>query len=671
MLVPNERPAFLQRVRALMPFDPLWLLLLAMAFVLYSTGVDRNPPGFYLDEASISYNAYAISIDGHDEHGVAWPLFFQTWDASVAVNPVYVYVLAAVFKVFGPSILAARLLSALAGFAAAVLLGVAAGQALRNRRVMWVVAVSALVTPWLFEVSRLVFEVALFPLVLVLSLLMVGRVAAKPRWSWWEIATLGVLLGLLTYTYTIGRLLGPLLAFGLLVLGSRSRAVSIGATWLVFGLTLVPALVFNLSSAGALSARAGLLGWIEPGMSPFDIGSTFLGHVLANLDPRSLFLLGDPNIRHHVPVMGSVLVGTAVLAIVGLGTVAYGRWRDGWSRYVVYGLLVALVPASLTIDNFHTLRLIAFPVFGLLLAGIGAHWLLERSSGHRVVLIGLLVVTVTQALIFQLGFWRQGPDRGYAFDAAFPAVFDAALSTGASPIYLRDQGNIPGYIEAYWYGALRGMDRASFVRLRPDEIPPAGAVVLGTNKACGLCEVLLEDGDYIAYRAGGSTAAGLIPNGDFEAVGTTELDAFGAPIFGWSSSPDTALAAGGARSDTAHLVLAHLNDNTTTKQSTSSTVALGDEGILQVQGFVRAGPANQSVGRATIALIELDVDRQFVTWHTRTVDLPVGGDWQEVRIDPVDLDPATAFAYVSCFLEPGGTPGDTATFDDIVVDPAS
>ncbi len=670
MVETDERPAFLQRLRRRMGFDPLWLLPLALAFVLYSAGVDRNPPGFYLDEASISYNAYTISIDGRDEHDVAWPLFFQTYSASDAVNPVYVYGLAAVFKVFGPSILAARLLSALAGFVAAVLLGVAAGQALGNRRVMWVVAISALATPWLFEISRLVFEVSLFPLILVLCVLMVGRVAAKPRWSWWEIGTLGVLLGLLTYTYSIGRLLGPLLAFGLVVLGSRSRARSIGATWLVFGLMLVPALVFNLSSAGALSARAGLLGWIEPGMSPIDIGSTFLGHVLANVDPQSLFLVGDPNIRHHVPVMGSVLVGTAVLAIVGLGRVALGRWRDGWSRYVVYGLLASLVPASLTIDAFHTLRLIAFPVFALLLVGIGAHWLSERSFGHRAALIGLLVVTVAQALVFQLGFWREGPGRGYAFDAAFPAVFDAALSTGASPIYLRDQGNLPGYIEAYWYGALRGMDRASFVRLRPDEIPPAGAVVLGTNKECGLCEVLLEDGDYIAYRAGGSTATGLIPNGDFEAVGTTKLDAFGAPIFGWSSSPNTAISPGGAQSEAAHLVLSHLTETTTTKQSTSSTVALGDEASLRTHGFVRAGPANQSVVRVTVALVEVDVDRQFVRWHTTTVDLPVDGDWQELRIDPVDLDPASAFVYVSCFLEPGGTPGDTAAFDDIVVDAA-
>ena len=329
-----------------------WLPVLGLAIVLYVAGVDRNPPGFYLDEASISYNAYSISIDGRDEHGVFLPLFFQTWDASVAVNPVYVYVLAAVFKMFGPSILAARLLSAVAGFIAAALLGYIAGRATGNRRVALVVAVSALLTPWLFEVSRLVFEVALFPLVLALSLLVIQRVAGKPRWSPWEIVAIGLLLGLLTYTYTIGRLLGPLLAFGLILFASRARVVSIVATWVVFGAMIIPAFVFNLTTAGALGARAALLGIIKPDMSPIDIAATFLNHVLANVDPRSLLLLGDSNIRHHVPVMGSVLIGTCILVLIGLDRVAHGRWRDPWARYLVYGLLVALVPASLTIDEF-------------------------------------------------------------------------------------------------------------------------------------------------------------------------------------------------------------------------------------------------------------------------------------------------------------------------------
>jgi 4-amino-4-deoxy-L-arabinose transferase-like glycosyltransferase len=656
------------RARLTVPRTVLpWIPLLVLAFVLYAGGVDRNPPGYYLDEASISYNAYAISVDGHDEHGVAWPIFFQTWDASVAVNPLYVYILAVVFKLFGPSILAARLLSALAGYMTALMLGYVAERSTGNRRAGWIVALSALLMPWLFQVGRLVFEVALFPLVLAFVLLQVRRLSVKERWSPWEIAGLGLSLGLLTYTYTIGRLLGPLLAVGLLVMASRSRLPAMVATWVVFGVALVPALLFNLTAGGALAARAGLLGYITPEMSPIDLVATFLNHALANLDPRQMLLLGDPNIRHHVPVMGSVLAATWLLIIVGLDRVAHGGWRDPWHRYLTYGLLAALVPASLTIDDFHTLRLVALPVFGLLIGGIGIAWLDTGGMARRAALAALVALTLVQAAVFQWRFWQIGPERGYAFDEAFPAVFEAALSTGASPIYLRDRGDLPGYIEAYWYGTLRGMDRSAFVRLRGDELPPAGAIVLGTDKSCGACDVLLEDGDYIAYRAVGSSSAGLIPNGDFETVEGSTLGAFGSPIFGWSSSPNGELATGGAATTGAHLVLAHETDTTMTKQSTSAAAATDEATSLTLALNIRAAPSSPTAVRATVALVELDADHQFVTWHPVTVDLAAGDDWQLVTTGPTELAETTAFVNVSCYLEPGGAAGTAAEFDDVVL----
>jgi 4-amino-4-deoxy-L-arabinose transferase-like glycosyltransferase len=643
----------------------LWLVLLLTSFVLYSYGVDRNPPGFYIDEASLAYNAHLLSIDGRDEHGVLWPLFLQTFGSVVAANPVYVYALAAVFKLFGPSIIAARLVSALAGFTAAILVGVVAGRTTGNPRVAWIVAGSALVMPWLFQVSRLAFEVAMFPLVLGLCLLLVARVATKPRWSLIEVILLGLLFALLFHTYSIGRLLAPLLAFGLVLFASRSRVRAIVGTWVVFGLALVPALIFNISSGGALTARATALSYTTPEMSVIDIGAHFARHFVANLDPVRILLVGDQLSRHHVPVMGSILLGTVALAVVGVDRLVHGRWRDPWTRYVLYGLLVSLVPSSLLIDDFHTLRLIAFPVFLLLLVGIGADWLDRRGGARRLVLAGLVLLTVAQAVLFQVQFWRYGPERGDAFDAAFPEVFEAAIATGASPIYLRDAG-IPGYIEAYWYGALRGMDRSSFVQLASTEAPPPGAVVLGSDKSCENCELLHEKGDYIAYRVREAGEAG-IPNGDFDAIGTTPLGEFGASIFGWSASPYAALAEGGATTGGAHLVLAHVDETTTTKQVYSAIAAVEEASSIGMHAYVRARPGSGPVS-ATIALVEQNAAQEFVNWRKATVALPAGGDWEELRIDLASPDPNTAVVHVICFLEPGGNVGDGAQFDDIVVD---
>src|SRR4051812_12779037 len=181
----------------------------ALAFALYAWDVPGNPPGFYIDESSVAYNAHAVSRTGADEYGVAWPLYFRAFGDYK--NPVFVYLLAAVFRVTGPSVLAARLLSACLGALAAMLLGLLAARVTKRAAVGVVVAVPALLTPWLYESSRLVFEVAAYPLAVVLFLSALWRASVKERWTYVDVVSLAATLALLTYTYSIGRLLAPLL----------------------------------------------------------------------------------------------------------------------------------------------------------------------------------------------------------------------------------------------------------------------------------------------------------------------------------------------------------------------------------------------------------------------------------------------------------------------------
>src|SRR5712691_7014884 len=120
----------------------LFVILLVCGATLYTYRVTRNPAGFFVDESSIAYNAYTISQSGQDEFGNSWPLYFRAFGDYK--NPVYIYLLAALFKLTGPSILVARLLGAFAGVAAAVLLGLLAGRISRRRDVSIIVTVSAL-----------------------------------------------------------------------------------------------------------------------------------------------------------------------------------------------------------------------------------------------------------------------------------------------------------------------------------------------------------------------------------------------------------------------------------------------------------------------------------------------------------------------------------------------
>src|ERR1051325_828280 len=160
----------------------------ALAFALYAWDVPGNPPGFYIDESSIAYNAQAVSRTGADEYGEAWPLYFRAFGDYK--NPVYVYLLAALFRLTGPSILTARLLSASLGALAALLLGLLAARLTKRAAVGALVALSALLTPWLYESSRLVFEVAAYPLAVVLFLFALRRASERERWTRVDVASL-------------------------------------------------------------------------------------------------------------------------------------------------------------------------------------------------------------------------------------------------------------------------------------------------------------------------------------------------------------------------------------------------------------------------------------------------------------------------------------------------
>jgi 4-amino-4-deoxy-L-arabinose transferase-like glycosyltransferase len=467
-----------------------------------------NPPGFFLDESSIAYNAHAISNSGQDEHGESWPLFFRAFGEFK--NPVYIYLVAAVFRVTGPGILSARAVSATAGLATVVILGMLAGRISQSRTTGLLFALLVLFTPWTFELSRLALEVALYPFLLALFLLAVWNAARKPKWSVAQICALAITLALLTYGYSIGRLLGPLLAIGLILFATRTRLPGIILTWITFVVTLIPLFVFQVRHPGALSGRFHYLSYLKPESTWMQIGRDFASHFLANLNPWRLFVSESAKTNElvHIPGPPAMLTVSAVLAIASVFLLARHKRIDGWWRFILYGLVVSLIPASLTTDDFHMLRLAPLPVF-LLVATIPAlKWVTTPDgSWKRVALIVTVLTIATQGLFFQ---WRYhasvtSPRRLHTFDADYPAkILPTALSNaGSQPVYLADNSARPAYVQALWYATLQGIPLNKFVSLGFDKPAPEGAVVITTEESCPRCRVLAESEPYKTYIAVG------------------------------------------------------------------------------------------------------------------------------------------------------------------------
>jgi hypothetical protein len=518
-----------------------WIAGLAILFALYTSGLRRNPPGFYVDESALAYNAYLVAHTGAGEFGPRFPIYFQFFADSWAqyVSPTQVYLLSALFVFFPPSILLARIFAAFWIFAACLLLGALARRISGQLKIGIIVTASALVMPWFFEVSRLLLEPHFVPMALVLFLLVVYNAQKKEKWNWRDVIMLAATLALITYCYQGGRLLVVLMAIGLLFFATtRQRLLGIIKTWLVYGITLVPLFVFNWRHPGALTKRLYEVSYIRPGVPLSEVLSHFIKRYLEDQSLTALLMNGDYHPRHHVPGSGGALFfATFILALIGLAIIIARRWHNPWWRFILFGLAASLVPGAISVEPFHGMRLIAYPVFLLLLTVPALEWLLARdkhtsdlvpspsSEGEEplsedgrlftprvaegvlpraarlLILFSLLALTAAEAYRFQTVFRRAGPGRSFDFDVPYKEAYDAATRQPVRPIYLEDGKWGPAYIHALWYATVEKRPTSQFVHLADGAKPPAGAIVISSADTCQHCETIIHPGVYLVYKA--------------------------------------------------------------------------------------------------------------------------------------------------------------------------
>lgn len=487
-------------------------MLVVICGSLYFIRVAQDPPGYYVDESSISFNAHTISQSGMDEFGNAWPLYFRAFGDYK--NPVYLYLLAALYWCTGPSALVARLFSAVAILVAAVLLGLLAYRINRSRITAFATTAAALLTPWLFELGHIVLEVALYPAAIALFLVCVHRISSKPAWMRRDVVCLSLTLALVTYTYSIGRLLGPLFAVGLAVFWTRARWPGVVRVWCAYGVTLIPLIIFSDRHPGALTSRFKAVTYLDSHSGWLTMAVQFAQHYAHNLSPWRLLVVGDPNRDQITHLYGTphFLAGVLGFSLVGLWLAIRAARDEAWWRFALCAFATAIVPASLTNERFHMLRLAAMPVFLLLFAALGFDWFIARinAAWSRRLVAVLSFATIAQAAAFQRQFHvsSQTPRRLHLFDAEYhDRIFAPAIASGRTPLYLADALAIPGYIQAYWYATLARVELARFRLLRAEESPPTDALVITTEENCPRCEVLAHVKPYTLYVAQGPPRA--------------------------------------------------------------------------------------------------------------------------------------------------------------------
>jgi hypothetical protein len=478
-----------------------WRLLAGLGAVLAVAAFQLwispdNPPGFFRDEAAIAYNAHTIASEGRDEYGARFPLYFSSFlDFK---SPIFVYGLAGVFGVTGPDRGVARGFAAVCVLAAILLLGWLAYRRTGKASVGVVIVVLAGSTPWLFELGRVAFEVAVEPLFICLALLAVDRAARNGLWKAQSAIPVGLALGAITYSYAGGRLLAPLLAACLVVVLRPAPWRWVAVAWTTFGVTQIPLLLYVRAHPGALSKRYEATTFVTDEMSWLEIGWRGALNYLQDLQVWRYVVSGDVKPYAHTPGTSALLGASLALSIAGLVLVLLRQRGDPFWRYALAGLVVSLVPAATTADRFHAVRLAPFAVMLVVLAVPAVEALVaaaRRAAWARAVWATLAVLALVQFAAFVSAYKSDGPLRIGRFEAGVPALLERAWRDGGT-VYV-DYDDLEPLALARWYALDRAVDQSRVVRLPDGGIPPTGAIAFGRTQECDyVCTRLEESGDY-------------------------------------------------------------------------------------------------------------------------------------------------------------------------------
>lgn len=455
---------------------------------LYLAGLGTVPPGPYLDEASIGYNAWTIAHFGVDQYGNHVPLFFV--DFGDYKGPIATYLTVPFAWFWGNALGAVRAPSALAGIAIALVAGALAYRLTRSRVVAVIALLFTALQPWLFLQSHTMMEgnVLLLLCVVLACWFVAGAVARHGSERWWSAA--GIALGAAVYAYSMGRLLTLLLAIAVVATCHRFGRRAMLRFLFPVAIAYTVLLAAALANPQVLFARAQAVSLFSDHPALLTAVARFAGNYVSYFNPSFLVISGDGNLRQTTGFGSVIMLATLPLVIAGLVRLCT-RWREPYSRFIVLGLVLSPVPAALTLVAPHALRGAGLFAFLTVLMIEGLAWARELIGSRRTLAAALVALVALSASPYFVDFFTAYPVRAAsAFDSGDAQALQLAhqrARTGDHWLFLSTSLDQPA-IELMWIESARPPQdsfltsaRVKVISTRPqlDAAQPGDVLALG------------------------------------------------------------------------------------------------------------------------------------------------------------------------------------------------
>lgn len=404
----------------------LGVLIMITAVGLRVYAIDRLPPGLFGDEA-------VEGLDALDVLAGNWSIWFH---AHLGREPIYVYLVALSYSLFGVSPLSTRLPAVIAGIAtipaAFLLTREWARQTFgheRSVRISIIATALLAISFWHIQMSRDAHRDTLLPLVESLGFWLFWRGTRASRWR--LLAAAGVILGLAVYTYSPGRFVGVLVVtfvvlefvasrLGLHSLRFPDRGLFAAAAFAI--IIMLPLGAYFLQNPAQFSRRF-------ESVSIFDSESptsAFVASVSGNLAQFVVPGAGYQSKHYNLP--GKPVFDLLIVAWFLAGVaISIARVRQPAYRFLLLWFVVMLFPAFLTADMIPKgVRAFGTVPGVFIFPALAMDALIDRVRIRRLAAVGIVGLFVAGSFIWSaydyFVSWANLPELPLAFDADMTEV---------------------------------------------------------------------------------------------------------------------------------------------------------------------------------------------------------------------------------------------------------
>jgi 4-amino-4-deoxy-L-arabinose transferase-like glycosyltransferase len=391
-------------------FIPLFIGIISLTLigVFFSYRILETPPGLIVDEAAFGYNAALLARTGHDENGRFMPFFVLSLNGADWRQPVSQYYITAVFKIFGPSLLALRL-STVAVLIVSTFLMYFWLSKLLSRQAGIIGALIFITTPLVMLQTHMALD-NIFPIPLTLLwLISLWYYSDTKKIKYLVLG--GISLGINFYTYKAMRAVVPVwciltvvyLFQGLHGKFGRKDLEGFVKKSIYFGLGVLPFFaiipILEKKYAGAVFNAHGF-SW----SSIYD----FLYPYLSSFDISFLFIKGDDLIWHSTGIHGMLLLASMPLFLFGLYKAFQKR---GMWTFLITVMFLTPILFGLVGSVHRASRLMAFiPAYvALATLGVGEITELKHKVLSRVILLVVVILFSANYFDFVKYYWYTYP----------------------------------------------------------------------------------------------------------------------------------------------------------------------------------------------------------------------------------------------------------------------